>query len=139
VASEIVASTHKTERNNAIILDTKDFGNWKSALQDYFKPLKGISTFSEIIIDKKNPLGVIHARGYEEKELKMYKLLKSNLHPSSVLKSQSFLKLPERLKPLEQPQMQAKKQWDLYEKVRPFVPAEYQDIVCPKPNIEKDS
>jgi hypothetical protein len=31
VASEIIASTHKTERNKAIILEKKDFGNWKSA------------------------------------------------------------------------------------------------------------
>jgi len=138
VANEIKNSTRKTERNTAIILEKKEFGNWKMALQNFFNSIKGITSFSEFIIDKKHPLGVVYARGHKDKKFQVFNLLKSSLNPEQVLKDKAFTKLSELLKSPEPPEMPAKKQWDLYEKVRPYVPPEYQDIICPQPNVDKD-
>lgn len=52
VADAIKNSTRNTERNDAVILEEKDFGNWKSSLQKFFSPLKGISNFAKFIFDK---------------------------------------------------------------------------------------
>ena len=139
VANEVKRSTRATERNDAIILEKKDFGNWKSTLQKFFISLKGISSFSVFIFDKSYPPGEVHVRKYEDDKFQIYNLLKPEVQPDKILKDRAFLNLQKRLDPLVQPQMQAKKQWDLYEKVRPYVPLEYQDIVCPQPNVDKNS
>ena len=130
-------STRGTKRNDAIIPENKDFGNWKSALQDFFTPLKGVSTFCAFISDKKYPLGEVRAFRHEEEKSEAHNLLKNGLRPEEILSDSTFVSLQEYLPPLEQPQIQAKKQWDMYEKVRPYVPSEYQDIVCPQPDIDK--
>lgn len=138
VANEIKKSTRVTERNDAIILEKKDFGDWKSALQKFFIHLKGISSFSAFIFDKKYPLGEVHVSKHGDDKFQSFNLLNPDLEADEILRDNTFIMLHEKLSPLEQPQMQAKKQWDLYEKVRPYVPIEYQDIVCPKPNIGKN-
>ncbi len=139
VAGEVKQSTRETERNDAIILKKEDFGNWKSMLEKFFTPLKGISTFSVFVFDSKYPLGEISVGKHEDDKFQVYNLLKSNLQPDKVLNDSAFINLQKQLDPLDQPQMQAKKQWDLYEKVRPYVPTEYQDIICPQPHIDKKS
>jgi hypothetical protein len=108
------------------------------ALPNFFNSLKGITSFAEFIIDKKYPLGVVYARGYMEDKFQEFNLLKLRQNPEQVLKDQVFTKLSELLEPPEQPEMQASSPWDLSEKVRPFVPPEYQDLICPQPNVDKD-
>lgn len=137
VAEAIKKSTHETERNQAIILEKKNFGHWKSGLQKFFIHLKGISDFSVFVFDKTYSLGEVHVRKHEEDKFKKYKLLKPGLDPKQLLYDKNFLNLQKQLLPLNSPEMQAKKQWDLYEKVRPHVPIEYQDIICPQPSVDK--
>ncbi len=87
--------------------------------------------------DKIYPIGEIHACKHEEDTFEIRNVLKPDVCPEALLSDSAFVNLHEQLSPLEQPQMQAKKQWDLYEKVRPYVPVEYQDIVCPQPKVDK--
>lgn len=137
VADEVRKSTRGTRRNNAIILRNKKFGNWKTALRSFFTPMKGVSSFCIFKFDKKYHLGEVRTLKHEEEKFEIHNLLRNGLRPEEILSNSTFVKLQEYLPPLEQPQMQAKKQWDLYEKVRPYVPSEYQDIVCPQPDIDK--
>lgn len=99
--------------------------------------MKGITSYSEFIIDKEYSLGEVHARKYGDKEFEIVNLLKPVIDSSNILKNNKFTMLPTLLDSLSPPPMQVKKQWDLYEKVRPFVPNEYQDILCPRPNVDK--
>jgi hypothetical protein len=69
-----------------MILEKKDFGTWKIALQNFFNSLKGITAFSEFIIDKDYLLGVVSACGYMDKKFKMFNLLKPSINPEQVLK-----------------------------------------------------
>lgn len=150
VAEEIEHSTQNTKRNLAIILERKDFGNWKQMLQHFFLPLKGITGFSVFTFDNKYPLGEVRIRKHGEhakvfvkqKLLRVrdnfirHNLLKPKLDPDQVLNDKRFTQLPKQLSYLEPPPMPIRKQWDLYEKVRPYVPVEYQDVICPLPNLE---
>ena len=106
-------------------------------MEKFFVTLKGISTFSVFVFDKKYPLGELHTRKYEDKKFQVHNLLRSTSLSNKKLNNSEFMKLNNHLEPLEEPQIQAKKQWDLYEKVRPFVPTEYQDLICPQPNVDK--
>ena len=137
VADEVRKSTRETKRNEAIILGKEDFGNWRSALQRFFNPLKGVSTFCIFTFDKTYPMGEVHACKHEADTVEIHNVLQPEVRPEDLLSDSAFVNLHEQLAPLEQPQMQAKKQWDVYEKVRPYVPVEYQDIVCPQPKIDK--
>ncbi len=139
VADAVKMSTRGTERNDAVILKNADFGDWKSALQKFFMPLKGISSFAVFIFDRKYPAGEVRMRGSEDDRFQRCNLLKPGLHSDSLMNSKTFANLQEHLLRPEQPQMKIKKRWDLYEKVRPYVPAEYQDIICPEPGTEKKS
>ena len=137
VADEVRKSTRGTKRNEAIILGKEAFGNWRAALQRFFNPLKGVSTFCMFTFDNTYPLGEVHACKHGEDSFEIHNVLKPDVCPEALLSDSAFVNLHEQLSPLEQPQMQAKKQWDLYEKVRPYVPVEYQDIVCPQPKVDK--
>jgi len=144
VANVLRISTPETKRNEAIILGKDDFGDWKSAFRTYFTPLKGISSLAVFIFDKSYPLGEVRGRGYAageegEEKFHIFNLLHANLTPDEILRDPEFMNLPKRLGTLEQPQIPTKKQWDLYEKVRPYVPVEFQDIICPQPNVSKTS
>jgi hypothetical protein len=139
VAEAIKNSTRNTKRNQAIILETEDFGNWKEVLQHFFLPLKGITSYSVFSFDKKYPLGEVRIHKHGEKKFIRRNLLSPKLHPNQLLNDKRFNQLPEQLSYLEPLPMPAKKQWDLYEKIRPYVPLEYQDIICPLPNVEKIS
>jgi hypothetical protein len=138
LSESIQKGTKKTKRNSAIVLEKHDFGNWKLALEDFFNPLKGITSDEEFIFDKEYFLGEVHVRKYDDKEFGTVNLLKTTIDYRHLPKNDKFTMLPTLLDSLEQPSMPAKKQWDLYEKVRLKVPDEYQDILCPLPNIDKE-
>jgi hypothetical protein len=138
VADAVRKSTIESKRNDAVILENKDFGDWKAALRDYFIPMKGVTAFCVFKFDKKYPLGEVRTLKYGEEKYEKHNLLKTGLCPEYLVNDSAFVKLQKHLPPLEQPQMQVKKQWDLYEKVRPYVPSEYQDIVCPQPDVDKE-
>ncbi len=137
VADEVIKSTRESKRNDAVILENKDFRDWKTALQNYFTSLKGVRDFCIFEFDKKYQLGEVRTYKHEEKKFKTHNLLKKGLHSEKILSDYIFVNLKEHLSPLEQPEMQSKKKWDLYKKVRPYVPSEYQDIVCPQPDIDE--
>ncbi len=105
--------------------------------QNYFTSLKGVRDFCIFEFDKKYQLGEVRTYKHEEKKFKTHNLLKKGLHSEKILSDYIFVNLKEHLSPLEQPEMQSKKKWDLYKKVRPYVPSEYQDIVCPQPDIDE--
>jgi len=137
VADEIKKSTRKSERNVAVILEKKDFGDWKSAFQNFFIPMKGISGFSKFVFDKKYKIGEVHAYNYGDDKFQVHNLLNQDFNTDNILNNEEFINLHKFLPQLKQPTMHPKKQWDLYEKVRPYVPPEYQDIVCPQPTVDK--
>ena len=74
MADEIKKSTRKSERNVAIILGKRDFGDWKSAFQKFFMPMKGVGGFSEFVFDKKYEIGEVHAYNCGDDKFQVYKL-----------------------------------------------------------------
>jgi hypothetical protein len=139
VAQAINQSTEETRRNAAVVLGKEAFGEWKTALRSYFAPLKGISACAAFRFDATYALGEVHVQEYNDDTWQSIHLLHDSLTPADVLDEVQFRRLPEHLPPVASPSIQAKKQWDLYEKVRPYVPAEYQDIICPQPNVSKNT
>lgn len=139
VAQAINQSTEETHRNTAVVLGKEAFGEWKTALRTYFAPLKGISTCAAFRFDAAYALGEVHVQEYQDDTWQSMHLLHESLTPADVLDDVQFMHLPDHLSPVASPSIQVKKQWDLYEKVRPYVPAEYQDIICPQPHVSKNT
>lgn len=139
VARAVQDSTVTTQRNTAIILERNAFGDWKSALRQYFLPFKGVAECAAFRFHSSYALGEFQVQGHDDDTWKSVRLLQPRFRPQTLLTTPEFLTLSERLPALEAPTIPTKKQWELYEKVRPYVPAEYQDVVCPHPNVSKIS
>lgn len=137
VAKVIQESTMTTQRNTAIILPQRRFGDWKTALRQYFLPFKGVGACAAFRFHTTYALGEVQVQGYDEDTWKSVRLLQPHIQPHDLLTNREFLTLADWLPSLEVPTIPTKKQWDLYEKVRPYVPEEYQDIICPQPSVSK--
>jgi hypothetical protein len=138
VAKAVHESTMTTQHNTASILDQSIVGDWKTGLRQYFLPLKGIGECAAFRFHAAYALGEVQVQGYDEDTWRSVRLLHPHLHPHNLLTNREFRTLADRLPPLEVPTIPTKKQWDLYEKVRPYVPEEYQDIICPQPSVRKN-
>ena len=120
IAEKIEKSTQETRRNRAIILEKNDFGSFQSALQHFFRTDKRITDFSVFLFDKEYPLGEVRVRKHGDDKFIRCNLLNPKLQTDQILNNKTFTLLQEKLQPIDPPQMSAEKQWDLYEKVRPY-------------------
>jgi hypothetical protein len=94
LSESIQKGTKKTKRNSAIVLEKSDFGNWKLAKEDFFNPLKGITSDEEFIFDKKYSLFDVHVRKYDDNQFETASLLKTTIDSSNLLKNEKFTMLP---------------------------------------------
>lgn len=104
------------------------FYDWKSYLQDFFKPLKNITKYHHFLFDAANP-GQIQCKVKASSESVTFNLLrnKQNLPRSD--------NMPTILSGVG---LDAARQWYLYEQIREFCYSENaKDLVCPKPVVPK--
>jgi hypothetical protein len=111
----------------AIILRPENFFDWENLLTKCFRKLPSLLSFQEFEMDAACP-GVLRCRGCQRDSWQETQLFgEENPDFSSLQEVQDALF---QLKP---PGISEKKQKHLYEKVRKYVPEEFQDSVCPRP------
>ena len=111
---------------HAVILKPECFFDWERLLTKFFKKLPNLLSFQEFEMDATRP-GIIRYRKHQRQSWKETSLFKKTP------KFSSLQKLQETLIQLKRPGISEQKQKHLYEKVRKYLPEEFQDIVCPKP------
>lgn len=134
-AKGVIEECSNTQR--AIIITSKEFYDWSSLLEPYFRKLPGIS-FQQEFKFHKDHFGIVSYRNCHGAEWQSYSLLKSKSRrlPKALSSTESIKK---RLNVLKPPGIQAKKQWDLFKKVHKYVPDEFKNELCPKPNVPEPS
>lgn len=111
----------------AIILRPENFFDWENLLANYFKKLSNLLSFQEFEMDAARP-GVLRYREHQRDPWQETQLFKKGAPDFPSLQN-----VQDALMQLKPPGISEKKQRHLYEKVRKYVPEEFQDIVCPKP------
>jgi len=134
-AKEVIEECSNTQR--AIIISSKEFYDWSSLLAPYFQKLPGIS-FQQEFKFHKDHFGIVSYRNCHGSEWQSYSLLKSKSRKLPKAFS-SIESIKNRLNVLKPPGIQAKKQWDLFKKLRKYVPDEFKDELCPGPSIPEFS
>jgi len=117
--------------HHAIILSPKDFFDWEAVLSTYVNKLPKILSCHQGEMDSTRG-GILRYRRYSTDAWLDTQLLTQGAGTIPAELS-SIEALQEALPPLTPPGMTKKKQKVLYEKVRKYVPAEYQDVICPPP------
>lgn len=126
-AQAIKESSPVAGTQRAFILRSEAFYDWEKLLSEHFKKLPGILSFQEFEMDAARP-GTLRYRRHHKgiwQEAQLFK--KGNPDFFSVQDVQDTLI---QLKP---PGISEKKQKHLYEKVRKYVPEQFQDSICPVP------
>ena len=116
--------------HDAIIITQEHFFNWEKLLTKFFYKLPKILSFQQFEMDTKRP-GILRYRLRHTEPREERNLLKKGALSS--LKLLSLKKIRSVLVQLKPPGISEKKQKELYEKVRKYVPPEFQDSICPKP------
>lgn len=130
-AKKVIEECSNTQR--AIIISANEFYNWNLFLKPFFNKLSGISYQQEFKFDKDH-FGEVFYRSCQGFRWQSQMLLKNN--SGKLPKAFSSLEsIKKRLNLLKSPGISEKKQWDLYKKVRKYVPDEFKDDLCPKPII----
>jgi hypothetical protein len=111
----------------AVILQPENFFGWENLLTKCFKKLPRILSFQEFKMDAARP-GVLRYRGCQRDPWQETQLFRKETPAFSSLQY-----VQDALMQLNPPGISEKKQKHLYEKVRKYVPEEFQDSVCPKP------
>jgi len=130
-AAEVVRESSSTLGiHDAIIITPEHFFDWEKLLTKFFYKLPKILSFQQFEMDTTRP-GILryrlrHTEPWAEKNL----LKKGALSSLKLLSLRNLLSQLVQLKP---PGISEKKQQELYEKVRKYVPPEFQDSICPKP------
>ncbi len=130
-AKKVIEECSNTQR--AIIVSANEFYDWNLFLKPFFNKLSGISYQQEFKFDK-NHFGEVSYRsgqGFRWQSQILFKN-KSGKLPKVFSSLESIRK---SLNVLKSPGISAKKQWDLYKKVRKYVPDEFVDDLCPKPTL----
>ncbi len=112
---------------HATILRPENFFNWAALLEKYFKKLPNILSFQKFEMDTTRK-GILRYRRHQKEPWQEALLCKNELFDFSTVQN-----VQEILIQLEPPGISEKKQKHLYEKVRKYVPEEFQDRICPKP------
>jgi hypothetical protein len=111
----------------AIILRSDTFFDWEQLFTKCFKKLPNILSFQEFEMDAARP-GILRYREHQKDTWQETQLFKKGTPDFS-----SKQNLKDALIQLKPPGISEKKQKHLYEKVRKYVPEEFQDSICPKP------
>ncbi len=99
---------------------------WSSFLSQFFKPIPNITSYQNFLVSVDKP-GVVFVKKYSDSEEVSINCLKNTDFDCSLL--------PEPLVPKG---LDAKRQWYLYEHIRPFCPTVLQaDLTCPSPEVPK--
>ena len=134
-AAEVVRKSSSTLGiHEATIMTPEHFFDWEKLLTKFFYKLPKILSFQQFEMDTKRP-GILRYRLRPTEPWKEKNLLKKGAIDS--LKLLSLKKVQSVLVQLKPPGISEEKQKELYEKVRKYVPPEFQDSVCPKPLEEK--
>lgn len=126
-----------SDMQRAIILSPKEFFDWSSLLGQYFRKLPGISYQREFKFHKEK-FGVVHYRSSHGKKWQTYQLLQ-NKYIKLPKEISSLVSIKKHLKIMKPPGVPLKKQWNLFKKLRKYVPDELKDVLCPKPNEPESS
>lgn len=128
-AKKVIEESAHTQR--AMILSPKEFFDWSSLLSRYFRKFPGISSQQEFEFDK-NRFGRIRYRRRHSQKWQSYRLFKrKDLTLPEELSSIEGIK--KHLQFMEPPGIPLKKQWNLFKKLRKYVPEELKEELCPKP------
>ncbi|MCP4112485.1 MAG: hypothetical protein GY749_44325 [Desulfobacteraceae bacterium] len=114
----------------AVILMPDVFFDWEQLLSKHFKKLPGILSFQEFEMDAVRP-GTLRFRKHQKDIWQEAELFRKGLPGFSSV--QDVQDVQDALIQLKPPGISEKKQKHLYEKVRKYVPEEFQDSICPKP------
>ena len=130
-AQQAIEECSRTQR--AIIVKPNVFFNWNSFLASYFYKLPGISFQQEFRFSQEH-LGEVSYRSGQGFRWQSQMLLKNKSRklPKAI---SSIELIKKHLKIMKPPGISAKKQWDLYKKVRQHVPEKFKDELCPKPKV----
>lgn len=121
-----------SDMQRAIILSPKEFFDWASLLGQYFLKLPGISYQREFKFHKEQ-FGVVHYRSSHGQKWQTYQLFQNkDIKLPKELSSVGSIR--KHLKIMEPPGVPLKKQWNLFKKVRKYVPDGLKDVLCPEPN-----
>jgi hypothetical protein len=108
-------------------LQPENFFNWEIFLGKYFNKLPKILSSQEFEMDSARK-GILR---YRERSKNSWQ--ETQLNKKEIPDFPSIKNVENVLTQLKQPGISEKKQKHLYEKVRKYVPEEFQDIICPKP------
>ena len=101
---------------------------WTSFLSQFFKTIPSITSYHVFRVSADKP-GIVFVKEYSDSAEVSINCLKS---PNTSIDSSL---LPEVIAPKD---LDAKRQWYLYEQIRPFCPSNLQaDFTCPKPEVPK--
>ena len=117
--------------NRAEIVNGNNVYDWKSALGQYFKPLKGISKYQHFIVDKAQPGRIIVKHGFDDGSPQNIKLIQSD----KSVKLKKFQHLPTYLKTVGFKGGNYEKEKSIFENLRKYVKDEWKDELCPNPDI----
>ena len=126
-AQVILESSPIAGTQYATILRPENFFNWEFFLEKCFKKLPNILSFQEFEMDATRK-GILRYRARQKDIWQETQLDKKRLQDFS-----SMQNVQDALIQLKPPGISEKKQKQLYEKVRKYVPEEFQDSLCPKP------
>ena len=129
-AKKAIEECSNTQR--AIIISANEFYDWNLFLKPFFNKLPGISYQQEFRFDK-NTLGKVFYRSGQGFRWQSQMLIKETRNPPKIFSSLEGIR--KHLNILKSPGISVKKQWDLYKKVRKYVPDEFKDDLCPKPAV----
>ncbi len=123
----ITESSPVAGMQHATILRPENFFNWEKVLEKYFKKLPDILSFQEFEMDIKRK-GILRYRQRQRDPWQETQLWDKRLPEFSSVENVQNL-----LVQLTPPGISEKKQKHLYDKVREYIPEEFQDRICPKP------
>jgi hypothetical protein len=131
-AAAVVEETSPTAgMHRATIITPKDFFDWETLLSPYFTKLPKILSFQQFEMDSTRP-GRLRYRQHHTDAWRETGILKQG-YEAIPAELSSLEAIQAALSPLTPPGISEKKQKILYEKVRKYVPVEYQDVICPRP------
>lgn len=115
-----VAQSCGTE-SGEVIVPTFD---WMSFLSTHFKKVVGIKRNHHFHFTEGS--GTVNIKEFSDSDMTQQNLLRDGVRLSSEMPS---IIVPKGLN--------AKRQWYLYQEIRPFTAEEFQDITCPRPTVPK--
>jgi len=130
-AKVVEASSPTAGMQQATVVTAHDFFDWEHLLSAYFGKLPKILSFQQFEMDATRP-GRLRYRHHPTEPWNEACLFHQGIErlPSTL---SSLGAIQQGLTPLPAPGIPMKKQHVLYEKVRKYVPQEYQELLCPRP------